>query len=288
MQRQGVGRWSVLVLSCVLALGATACSSDDDGDDGASDDTTPERPLRILVANDDGYDNPGLDALVEGLFTLDDVELAIVAPQEERSGTGATTTPGGVEAIEVETPSGRPAYAQDGFPADSIAWALDGGIDFTPDVVVTGVNPGQNFGLLATISGTVNSALLASENGVPALAVSLQLDGEDFTQSVDLAVEWVSENRDALLAGEMPAETWSINVPDCPTVKELVEVPNDRESDVTMEVDCDSTLENPTTDIEGFANGYAVISFIEPIPVEDRHTVDPSDFEEPAEETPAG
>jgi 5'-nucleotidase len=116
-----------LAVAASAALALAACSSDD-GDDaaptsGEEDPTTTEAvvPLEILVTNDDGIGAVGIDVLVTALTELDDVEVHVVAPAEEQSGTSDRTTPGGATYADGETKGGVEGTAVDGFPADTIA-----------------------------------------------------------------------------------------------------------------------------------------------------------------------
>jgi 5'-nucleotidase len=264
-----------------LALGATACS-DDGGDDDASDDTTTteatdtegsegegegegeaDGPLRILVSNDDGYSAEGIDAVVEGLTGLDDVEVTVVAPLEQKSGSGGTYTDGEVATSEVETASGYPATAVDGFPADAVTTALED-MGLEPHVVVSGINEGQNIGQLVDVSGTVGAARAAVAGGIPSLAVSSGLEGYDYAAAVPLVLDWVEERREALLAGEAPVEVASMNVPSCTEgeLRGLVEVPVATTGEFLDPQDCTSTLEDPADDTEAFLNGFASLTIV--------------------------
>lgn len=263
-----------------LAFGVTACS-DDGGDDDASDtgsstteatdtegtegegEDEADGPLRILVSNDDGYSAAGIDAVVEGLTGLDDVEVTVVAPLEQRSGTGGTYTDGDVATSDVETASGYPATAVDGFPADAVNIGLDElGIEF--HLVVTGINEGQNVGQLVDVSGTVGAARAGVAGGVPSLAVSSGLEGHDYAAAVPLVLDWVEERRDDLLAGEAPLEVASMNVPSCTEgeVRGVVEVPVASTGEFLDPQDCTSTLEDPADDTEAFLNGFASLTIV--------------------------
>src|SRR5688500_18119917 len=165
------GRITAMGLAAVLLL--AACGGDDGGDDAAptddggtteapADDTTtttaaPAETFRILVSNDDGYAAEGIDALVEGLLTLDDVEVTAYAPLENQSGTSDNETPGEEATTEEMTLSGHPAVAVDGFPADSVEAGLAAMAE-PPHLVVSGINEGQNIGPLTELSGTVGAA----------------------------------------------------------------------------------------------------------------------------------
>lgn len=134
-----------------------------------------QTPYRILVTNDDGIRAPGLAALVEALAPLGDI--TIVAPSANHSGTGHGITlsdPIYVERVEV---SGREATGLSATPASCVRVALGRLLDQKPDLVVSGVNRGSNFGLNAYISGTVAAAREAAMQGVPAIASSLDITG---------------------------------------------------------------------------------------------------------------
>lgn len=280
----------LLASSAALAicLGAVACGSDDDtGSDStttvpdtvAGGDTTTTAaesagsPITILVSNDDGYSAEGIDALVEGLKTLPEVELIVYAPLEQQSGTGGSTTDGPLEVTDVELASGTPARAVAGYPADTIRVAIDDeGVE--ADLVITGINEGQNIGPITNLSGTVGAARAAASRGVPALATSSGSTGFDYEAAVPLILDWVSENRDAIAAGELPAEVSNLNVPSCPTgeIRGLVEVETAAALDPEVgspldPQDCASTIDESeiVDDVAGFLNGFAVLA---PVPVE--------------------
>lgn len=280
------GRITAACLAATLVL--AACGSDDGGgDDQAAEDTeaptedtttttaAPVEPLRILVSNDDGYAAEGIDALVEGLLTLEDVEVTVYAPLENQSGTSDNTNPGLDEATTEETTlSGYPAVAVDGFPADSVEQGLDAMAAELPHVVISGINEGQNIGPLTELSGTVGAARTAARAGIPALAVSqgILLDGgpePDYPVAVDLTLDWVTEHREELVAAEPVdgiAEVTNLNVPTCPTgeQKELIEVPVATDADIEGldlgAVDCESEVAEPANDVTGFLAGHPVQS----------------------------
>lgn len=269
--RVGSRWWSLLLLFAVTALVLTTCSSDDAGDgappeaDG-SPTTTARQTLRVLVTNDDGVAAEGIDALVEALRSQPGVEVTVVAPAENKSGSGSDTTPGALVVTDTTTTSGYPAKAVDGFPADTIVWAFDqGGVPERPDLVISGINAGQNIGPAVPISGTVGAAKAAVARGVPALAVSQGLaDPPDFPAAVAQALSWLQEHRGELLAGTAPLVVVNLNVPTCPVgaVRGVVESPvaSDPMGRNALEVDCNSSKQQFTDDMDAFINGYAVIS----------------------------
>lgn len=136
----------------------------------------PRTDYRILVTNDDGIRAPGIAALVEALAPLGDI--TVVAPLENHSGTGhAITLSGPIYADQVAIGENRTATAIAGTPATCVRLALSTLMDARPDLVVSGVNRGSNFGLNAYISGTVAAAREAAMQGIPAIAASLDIAG---------------------------------------------------------------------------------------------------------------
>jgi 5'-nucleotidase len=132
--------------------------------------------LRVLLTNDDGIQAEGLQSLRRALVALEDVELAVIAPDGNRSATARSITFGRPLAVaEVPFDDGTIGYACDGTPVDCVRMAALGLIDgFEPDVVVSGINHGANLGDDITYSGTVAAALEGIMLGLPAVAISQQ------------------------------------------------------------------------------------------------------------------
>jgi 5'-nucleotidase len=224
---------------------------------------THERPLEILVTNDDGFGAPGIDAAVEALRVIPNVHVTVVAPATNQSGTGDRTTPGGVTGTPQQTASGYPAFAVNGFPADSVLHATRV-LGLNPDLVVSGINEGQNIGPLADLSGTVGAARVAGRSGIPSLASSQGFGTPpDFPVGAVAVVTWV---QDFLLgrAGPPFQEVANLNVPTCTAgeIRGTVEVPlatatNGRPLHPS---DCTSTVTTLVDDIDGFINGFITLS----------------------------
>jgi 5'-nucleotidase len=180
--------------------------------------------LRILVTNDDGVQAPGIDETVKVLKALPHTSVTVVAPLTNQSGTGARVTSGALTATTSTTASGYPAKAVAGYPADTIIWAVDDhGVAHRPNLVVSGINLGQNIGPLAMLSGTVGAAETAVARGIPALAVSQGIDNgqsPDFAQGGKYLAAWVQAHRHALLTVKGKAAgriNGNLNVPTCAT-----------------------------------------------------------------------
>ena len=100
-------------------------------------------------------------------------------------------------------------------------WAIDQkGIDFKPDLVISGINAGQNMGPVVAASGTVGAARAAATRGIPAVATSQGpiAPPQDFPASVAQVLTWLEQNMAAVTAGTLPTTTiTNLNAPTCAT-----------------------------------------------------------------------
>jgi 5'-nucleotidase len=178
-------------------------------------------PKRILLTNDDGLLSPGLLALARELLKSAEVELRVVAPEREQSGVGHCVTlytPLFVEAATLPGElAGIPAFQVAGTPSDCVKLAITNLFpDFAPDLVISGINRGPNIGINVFYSGTVAGALEASINGIPALALSLDIP-PDGVWHFALAAEWALPAVRAALAHGLPPWTiLNVNFPNRP------------------------------------------------------------------------
>jgi 5'-nucleotidase len=261
--------------AAAAALVAAGCGGDD-GEAGvpqSGERDTPAtepavEPVEILVTNDDGVGAEGIATLVSSLTALEGVEVTVVAPADQRSGTGGTVTEGPVTTAPAQTAGGVEATAVDGFPADTVRVAIED-MGLTPDLVVSGINEGQNLGPVVDVSGTIGAARAAARLGVPALAVS-QGFGQtfDYDSAAEIVVAWFEENRDAIVAGELPTDVVvNLNVPSCDVgeVRGEVEVASGTAGNPVAQSDCTSTSEGQADDVAAFTAGFA--TFTE-VPVE--------------------
>lgn len=257
-----------LVVATAVAVAAGCGDDDDDGATPQSGDretttTAPAEPLEILVTNDDGVAAEGIDVLVTALTAVEGVEVTVVAPATQQSGTGGSATEGPLTTNEATTASGYEASAVEGFPADTIRVAFDE-LGLTPDLVVSGINEGQNLGPVVDLSGTVGAARAGVRKGVPALAVSQGIGQDlDYEVAAGLVVDWIEENLDALRAGEVPTDiVANLNVPTCDTgeLRGQLDVASATTGDPLAPSDCTSTAEGFTDDVTAFANGFAALT----------------------------
>ena len=132
--------------------------------------------MRVLLTNDDGIDAEGLQALRRALLEVPDIELAVIAPDGNRSATARSiTTRRPLWVQEVDFGDGTVGYATDGTPVDCVRFATLGLIEgFEAELIVSGINHGFNLGDDITYSGTVACAFEGIVLGIPGIAVSQQ------------------------------------------------------------------------------------------------------------------
>ncbi|MDB5929985.1 MAG: 5-nucleotidase / 3-nucleotidase / exopolyphosphatase [Polaromonas sp.] len=176
--------------------------------------------MKILICNDDGYQASGIVALYEALKTLPNVDIEVVAPEQNNSAKS--------NALTLHSPM----YVQEaangfryinGTPADCVHIALTGLLGYRPDLVVSGINNGANMGDDTIYSGTVGAAMEAYLFGIPAIAFSQTEKGWGF---IDVAarqarnlVEQLMPSLEAVAHGAQPTiPPWllNVNIPNLP------------------------------------------------------------------------
>ncbi len=170
--------------------------------------------MHILVSNDDGYQSLGLKILIESLYQIADV-TAVVPDQDRSAASNSLTLTRPLRAIELQ----ENFYTVDGTPTDCVHLAITGLFrDKLPDMVISGINHGENLGDDVIYSGTVAAAMEGRFLGLPALAVSAV---EGTPQCLHLSAEITSRIVKQLRHASLPGDIiLNINVPDC-SLKEL-------------------------------------------------------------------
>jgi 5'-nucleotidase len=131
--------------------------------------------VKVLLTNDDGIEATGLRTMREALLEVPGVELAVIAPDSNRSATARSiTTRQPLWVEEVDFGDGGSGFATDGTPVDCVRFAALGLVEFEPELIVSGINHGANLGDDITYSGTVAAALEGVVLGIPAIAASQQ------------------------------------------------------------------------------------------------------------------
>ncbi len=167
----------------------------------------------ILLTNDDGIRAPGLWAAAAALETVGYVH--VVAPRDQSTGMGRSLPGGSEGTIEIHKVrvNGREwtVYAVAGSPAQAVIHAVLEVLPVRPDIVVSGINAGENFGTGVTISGTVGAALEGAGMGFRSLAVSQEADKvhhTTYSEDIDYtaAASYTARFARALLNGELPPD----------------------------------------------------------------------------------
>lgn len=187
-------RFLSLILALLLLVPSLAMASGGQG--GGSD------PLRILVTNDDGFDSAGVTALQQALIAAGH-DVTVVAPATQQSGKGGSIntgvfdfTPGG--GTMLLTNHGNQVWSLEGTPSDCVTTALDIVMaDNPPDLIVSGLNEGQNIGKPGSNgSGTIGAALRGTFRGIPAIAGSMEImfaEAGDGFPSTEISYEPAAE-----------------------------------------------------------------------------------------------
>lgn len=176
---------------------------------------------KIIVTNDDGVQAAGILALATALRRIGDVQVIGPALNQSASGHKKTLFQD-IAVSEVLLADGSRAMSVGGSPADGIALAALGMVEWPPTVVVSGINRGPNMGQDVTYSGTVTAALEAAIQGVPAVAVSLAATTathiEEYEEAARIAVLVTQK---VIEKGLPPLTILNLNVPMLAPVKGL-------------------------------------------------------------------
>lgn len=162
---------------------------------------------RILISNDDGINSEGIHKLHETLKSLG--EVFVVAPDRDQSAVSHSLSLYRPLRLDKIT---EYVYSVDGTPTDCVNLAINGILrDKKPDLVVSGINKGENLGDDITYSGTVSAAMEGTLLGVPSIAISLVGRGDfDFdlaSYHSELVARYVLQNglpKDTLLNVNIP------------------------------------------------------------------------------------
>ncbi|MGL4767361.1 MAG: 5'/3'-nucleotidase SurE [Formosimonas sp.] len=164
---------------------------------------------KILISNDDGYHAAGIEALYDALKDLGDV--TVMAPDQNRSGASNSLT---LDKPLTVRKASNGFYTVTGTPTDCVHLASTGFFDFKPDIVVSGINNGQNMGDDTLYSGTVAAAMEGYLLGVPSLAFS-QVDRD--WHHVEAAAQVARAFVQMFLTRNIRTPLlWNINIPNLP------------------------------------------------------------------------
>jgi 5'-nucleotidase len=173
-------------------------------------------PIHVLVANDDGIDSPGIEAIAAVIAADPAYRVTVVAPAQQQSVSGhGLITRSEIKVVEHAAVAGCTAWSVDATPATVARVALTALlVDDFPVLVVSGINRGENDGLGAWTSGTVAVAREGAYAGIPSVAVSLQLDWSDPQPDFEAAARWAKPVIDAVRDNGLPPGVYlNVNVP---------------------------------------------------------------------------
>ena len=165
--------------------------------------------MRILLSNDDGVHARGIQVLQQALLQI--AEVTTVGPDRNCSGASNSLTL--LNPLRTQTLDNG-FISVNGTPTDCVHLAISQLLDFTPDLVVAGINHGANLGDDVLYSGTVAAATEGRHLGLPAIAVSLAgREEQHFATAAHVTVEVIRK----LQSHPLPADQiLNINVPAIP------------------------------------------------------------------------
>lgn len=130
-----------------------------------------KRPF-LLLANDDGYNSKGMNEMISVLRPIADI--CVIAPDSPRSGfAGAITITAPLRCTLIREEEGLTIYKCNGTPVDCVKLALDEILDRRPDVVISGINHGDNSSINVHYSGTMGATFEGCLKGIPSIGFSL-------------------------------------------------------------------------------------------------------------------
>jgi 5'-nucleotidase len=147
---------------------------------------------RILISNDDGIDSPLLAALQQELAKPPNVDVVVSAPNDNQSGSSMSSIGGPTVVDRYYRDGSFFGYAVHGRPSNAVMFGLQVlGRDDAFDLVVSGINRGANVGDVSHASGTIGAAMRALYLGVPAIAISQEVEGVNTEASAKFAAQLV-------------------------------------------------------------------------------------------------
>lgn len=171
----------------------------------------------ILVTNDDGVGAKGIRTLARLMTRLG--EVYVVAPSSARSGAGCSVTfTQAVELKQLEDADGAHFYSCSGTPVDCVKLGCEHVVPRQPDLIVSGINHGDNSSTSLHYSGTMGAVLEACMKGIPGIGYSLRTfnPDADFTPYEESIVQIAAHT---LTNGLAPGICLNVNYPEVPKLK---------------------------------------------------------------------
>lgn len=167
--------------------------------------------MRILITNDDGINAEGLKVLEKIARKLSD-DIWIIAPERNQSGAGhSLTLSDPIRARKID----EKKFAVTGTPTDCVVFACRHlMLGKNPDLVLSGINHGDNLAENVTYSGTVAAAMEASLFSIPSIAMSLVIDNESENHHWDVAEHYAPDIIKKIISCKIPENVFmNVNFP---------------------------------------------------------------------------
>jgi len=172
--------------------------------------------VTILVTNDDGINSEGIRVLADAMGEIG--EVFVVAPDRQRSAVGLSITLD--QPLRVDRLSDR-KFSVNGMPTDCVELAIHKLMKTPPDLVVSGINDGQNLGYDIYHSGTVGAAITGTMFSIPSIAISIALSDE-FHNKIwyETAANIATKVAKSVIENTIPYGTLlNVNVPNLPILE---------------------------------------------------------------------
>jgi 5'-nucleotidase len=189
--------------------------------------------MDILIVNDDGIYSPSLIALYRALKEkFENAEITIVAPTNQQSGIGrAISLFEPLRMTKVKLAKDIVGYAVSGTPTDCVILGIYQILKKVPDLVISGINIGENLGTEIMTSGTLGAAFEAAHHGAKAIASSLQMTSDhlkfkelDIPINFEIPAEITVRIAKKYLEHDMPCDVLNINIPENATLDTPIEI----------------------------------------------------------------
>jgi 5'-nucleotidase len=172
----------------------------------------------VLITNDDGFESPGIRSLYK-VLNKEEYSLFVTAPETEQSGVGHSFTFN--KPIHYEKKIFTDAfygYQVSGSPSDCVKFAISYLMDHRPDLILSGINNGENSGLSAFYSGTVAAAREGAFWGIPSFAFSVCRESFEYLDEYALLIPDIISRIEALFDKNRDFRNtfFNINFPPCP------------------------------------------------------------------------
>ncbi len=168
----------------------------------------------LLITNDDGYNSKGIQLLFNIL--KNDYHIVIVAPESEKSGVGHSFTYHHPIIYEkISDGYADNIYSVNGSPADCVKFAVSHLLSAFPDIIVAGLNIGENSGISSFYSGTVAAAREAAFWKIWSFAFSLCEEAERYSDQYVRTIPTLIQKIINVKKGFSENIFYNINFPPC-------------------------------------------------------------------------